>query len=251
MKRPHLSLNRLTSIAAVSVLALSAAKSDAAVLVSFNPTGTSVNGPLAPASTDSSVTSTDFTRGSGTAGYDNAGGATDFFGAYYTQGNPSAAADAELSDAYSNGIYLTFTITAGSSPVTITGLSLSNDFFFQNAVTYSVEDAISGFGSASSNVLASISYANGAEHQAGPGVLTFSTPQTLAANTSDEFRLYVNGLSTYTDFGIGDGGTTPANANAFEVLGSAATPEPGSYALVGLGLGLLVLTVAKRRALSS
>ena len=236
----------LTTVLATTLPAIVAADD----LVDYSPTGASNNtSSLAPSSVDTSlVTATNLTRGSGTAGYDNAGGNTDFFGAYYTKqdGEANGVDDATLGDAISNGFYLTFSITAGAKGALITGLNLDNDFYFQNAVTYTIEDSLTGFGTSSADQLYSLSYVNGARYEAGKS-LTFATPEVLHAGQTDTFNIYVSGLYTYTDFGIGDGGGTPSNTNPFGVTGEVL-PEPSTYALLAFGLGALALIARNRRS---
>jgi hypothetical protein len=252
MHKPTYSLPKSFILGAILVASAAAAKAD--VLVSFNPTGPSNNtSPLAAASVASGLTTTDLTRGSGTGGYDNAeGNSENFFGTYETTNS-----GATFSEAVSDGYYFGFTVTAGSSPVTITGFSLANDFHSyasSSTTSYYLEDSTTGFGSDSGDVLATVTDTAGTQEFAGPAdPITVTTPIVLTAGQSEEVRLYFANpdIGDYTDFGIGVGGSTPvdpADSKPLELLGSVATPEPGTYALMGVGLALLIVTVRNRRA---
>ena len=198
----------------------------------FPPSGTAVESPVEPASVNSALTASDVTinvnsdfqpdTNAGFAGY-----------RAYAPSSPST-----LAGANSDGNYFTFTITpdAGNT-MTLTYLDLSGTALYaESGGSFGIESSVDGF--SSSSALATYTASDTA----------MGTVISLGSNYANltgpvEFRVYSYGTGPYDSVAL---------QNSLSVDGTvstaATTPEPSTYALLGLGVFALIFGLRQRRA---
>ena len=220
---------------AVALVAITQAGASAQ-LVSYNTANTN-NGVLAATTSSTAVSASDFTFGSGFAGYTDPA-----YSAYPLTAFPTSLAASE-----SGGFYFGFSVapTAGNmlslSSINLSGLSFSS----QNIDSVFV--LVADYGTANQTTLATYgSIGNSASGTSG-GPSTLSGAGFTQDTAPVTFRLYeyATAVNQY-----GTNYTTQGVRGVIDLYGSAEPiPEPGSYALLGLGLILLGLTLRGRRLL--
>jgi hypothetical protein len=168
-----------------------------------------------------------------------------------------------LADAVSPGeSYFSFSAapTAGNE-LNLTGVDFSGVKFYSNSETdtFVLESSVTGFGSSAGDILSSYTVPTGGGSVSGSDVSFLLSP-TLTTDftgltSSVEFRLYeYNSGSDGNQYQLtGIEGAGSSSPTGFSIDGAATpalplTPEPGTYALLGLGLALLVVSARYRRS---
>ena len=205
----------------------------AQVLVSYGYPGAAASGSGDPVAAPAPVSNTPDATGSTYVGTGLGPTGNSFFPGYLTF-DPDTSST--LSDAVTNKTFYSFTITpTAGDALTLTKFDLSTTSLYTNTNngTIALESSVSGFGSGTTNVLATYSPTTmgNSVTLAGPGYVDDTKPI--------EFRLYVYGGNPYyVDL---QGG--PLNIDGAASL----APEPSTWMLLGLGLGGLLLTARCRR----
>jgi hypothetical protein len=151
-----------------------------------------------------------------------------------------------LAAAISSNDYVSFTVTPTSGQVNLTDIAIEE---FDRG-TSSMELALTD---ASGNLYSEVSAA--ATDQSAPlpvDLLFGATGATISSAT--QFRIYAfDGPSNYVEAGFSSELTTDNitadNGSGFTIDGDTlTTPEPSTYALVGIGLSLLLFVTYRHRA---
>ena len=197
-----------------------------------------VNALLAPA--------TSATLGSG-ASPNNYPFGLSLYTSYFSGGVPIS-----LSNAIANNFYLGFTITpATGTALDLTDLDLgaleieSTDGNSAQTYQYDVLSSVGGFTSTAS--LNTVPFAN--TGTLGNDIQLGSAFSNLTTATS--FRIYISGINEPDGFqtvNINDGSII--DLNGFVDV-PTIIPEPGTYALLGLGGAVLMMAVRRRRSLNA
>jgi hypothetical protein len=150
-----------------------------------------------------------------------------------------------LAAAISSDDYVSFTVTPTSGSVDLTDIAIE-EF---NRGTLPMELALTD---ASGNLYSEV--AAPATDQSAPLPVDLTLGATISSAT--QFRIYAfDGPSNYIEAGFSSESTTDNITSdlgsAFTIDGDAVTPEPSTYALVGVGLSVLLVATYRRRALSN
>ena len=222
----------LQATAHAQIVSYDVVAADDAPTDSVTPTQTLANSVAAPAS--------DLTVAAGL----NSG----YYAYGYSFGPNTNAYPDSLAGAVSDNGYVTFTVTPQTGiSLDLTSLDLSGASFENNSggdTTYfAVESSVGGF-SGTSALATPTAFSS---TTAGPDITLGSAYSDLT--TATEFRLYFyqdEGAESYIDDTIENGSTIVLNGTANVAI--LNTPEPSTYALLGLGAAALIL-VSRRRNL--
>jgi hypothetical protein len=202
----------------------------AAVLTSYDFPGVGVAaGPQDPTVSNSAIATGTFGLGSGLEAQNNT-----FFSGYQAQ---YTSEPGSLSAAETAGDYFSFTITPSSGTtlnLTDFDLSATNLYTSSDAGTYALESSVGGFGSG-------VTLDTYSATTVGSDVTLGSAYDDLSGPV--EFRLYIYGAGAYQILAL----QNESENVGLQIDGSAATPEPGTYALAALGLIALVAMLRSRR----
>ena len=159
-----------------------------------------------------------------------------------------AATQTTLAGAISANDYFTFTITPATGTAAVDLSSITFFAFSENGVaTFSLTNA-------AGTVFSSTNIASVNPDAQNSYTLNFGTAGTTITGPT-EFRVYDYGNtgSGYDSQGFGSQSSPADTGVEFEINGTGVaagvpTPEPGTYALMGLGVVLLAVTMRKRRS---
>jgi hypothetical protein len=211
----------------------------------FNPAAPGITVP-ASSDTDTGTTASDTTFGAGyvtgtTAGYSTTFGNGDLSSAYARIPNTPTTSLAAKNGNY----YLQFGVTATTGKTfSLTNLTFDTDTTSTTALTgnYEVRSSIDNYGS----VLGGQFNQNNTG-VTGPG--TWATTLSSPVNFSGPSYNYLNSATFRIYFYESNAAAGSSNAlrvDNIRLNGTVATPEPSTWAMMGLGLGA-ILFVARRR----
>jgi DUF4097 and DUF4098 domain-containing protein YvlB len=229
----------LLKISATLLLALMASVTHAsAQIVTYDFPGLgngTVPPPLAPTTVASGVSAGDLSVNT-TSHF--VGDSNGFVTGYQASSDQYAT---DLSGAVANNNYYTFSVApAAGDTLTLTSLDLSPTSFLTQSgpASFAIESSVGGFSSTSE--LATFTPTNGNITVQGTDLSLDSSYANLTGPV--EFRIYVYGSNDYFDVAL---------QNSLSVDGTVSaptTPEPSTYALLGLGVFALIFGLRQRRA---
>ena len=241
-------MNILKTLLVAAVFAGLCTTTAPAQLISYTFTTDNHGAPVAPTVADTTTTGgTDLQFGPGLSN-------TGVFGLFAnlpvasTTATPPIVADTSLAAAVSDSAYFTFTVSPTSGNVlNLSDVSFVGGRFTEDSgsMTYELESSATGFGTAGANELGSFTVTGNYPTTNGSDIsLSSSSFSTLF--TPVTFRLYVYGSGT--EAGFFDATSNGGSDGPILINGTTAlAPEPGTFALLGLGLGALFLIARRRR----